>query len=201
MPDPFAPRGPNDVCDLIAAYPLAWLIAHAAKGAPSIMLPMVPERGSDGALAGLLGHLPRAHPLTDCWRDAPEVLALFHGPQGYLSPSWLSNRNWAPTWAYAAVRIDGVVHLQPERTDEALERLVTAMEHGRKSAWSMPEMGDRYERLARRVIGFTIDVREVRARFRLGQDEQRDVWRELVANTPDPSLAAWMRRFGEPVDR
>lgn len=59
-------------------------------------------------------------------------------------------------------------------------------------------MGDRYARLSRGVVGFRAEVRDLTARFRLGQDKRPEVWRDLVANAPDPSLVAWMRRFGEP---
>ena len=200
MTDAFAPRGPDDVHDLIAAYPLAWLIAYRAEGAPSIMMPMLPEVDATGAVVGLLGHLPRSHALHGCWREEPSALALFQGPQGYMSPSWLTDRTWAPTWVSATVRIEGMVRLQPDRTDEVLERLVTNMEQGRDRPWSLPEMGQRYARLSRGVIGFSLTARDVRARFRLGQDERREVWRELLANNPDPGVTAWMRRFRDPAN-
>lgn len=117
-----------------------------------------------------------------------------------MSPSLLSDQTWAPTWVSATVRIEGIVELQPDRTDEALERLVTVMEQGRDRPWSLPEMGERYARLSRSVIGFTLTARNVKARFRFGQDERPEVWRELVANNSDPGVIAWMRRFGEPRD-
>ncbi|HEV7252075.1 MAG TPA: FMN-binding negative transcriptional regulator [Mesorhizobium sp.] len=201
MTDSFAPRGPHDISDLIAAYPLATMIAQRAEGSPSIMLPLLAELDATGALLTLLGHIPRSHPLTGSWEADSSALVLFQGPQGYLSPSWVSDRTWAPTWAYAAVRIEANVRFLPQRTDEALERLVAALERGRAHTWSLAEMGDRYARLSRGVIGFCAEVRDVTARFRLGQDERPEVWRDLVANNPDQTLVAWMRRFGEPLGR
>ncbi len=201
MTDFFASRNPRDVFDLIEAFPLAWMIAHHDASAPSIMLPLLPELDGNGDLVGLLGHVPRSHTLTESWKVDPHVLVLFQGPQGYLSPSWLSDRNWAPTWAYAIARIEGRIRFVPERTAEALERLVEAMEKGRSREWSLDELGSRYERLAHGVIGFCVEDLVLTARFRLAQDERPEVWRDLVANSPDPMLVNWMRRFGEPQPR
>lgn len=198
MTDVFAPREPRDVLDLIAAFPLACMIAPRAEGWPSIMLPLLAEQDMAGGLVSLLGHLPRSHPLAESWKSDPSALVLFQGPQGYLSPSWVSDRTWAPTWAYATLRVEGRLRFAPERTHEALERLVAAMEEGRPRAWNLPEMGDRYARLTRGIVAFCVEELAVTARFRFGQDERAEVWRELVAHNRDKTVTEWMERFGEP---
>jgi transcriptional regulator len=54
----------------------------------------------------LLGHIATANPQ---WRhlDGAEVLAVFHGPHSYISPTWYEQPVDAPTWNYIAVHVYG----------------------------------------------------------------------------------------------
>jgi predicted FMN-binding regulatory protein PaiB len=69
--------------------------------------------------------------------SARRALFLFQGPHAYISPSWISDRTWGPTWNYAVIRIEADVRFLPDRADEVLARLVRKMERGRERAWSI----------------------------------------------------------------
>jgi len=60
-------------------------------------------------------------------------------------------------------------------------------------------MGLRYQSLAQRVIGFRANVRAIRAKFKLGQDERDDVFRDIVAglgqSSDQDALLEWMKLF------
>jgi transcriptional regulator len=49
--------------------------------------------------------------------------------------------------------------------------------------------------MSRRIVAFDAEVRAVDATFKLGQDEQPDVFRQIVAGLESPDLRAWMQRF------
>jgi transcriptional regulator len=195
MASPFDAVTPADLTDLIAAYPLAWVVSQGADEPAATPLPLMARVDAEGRIDRLIGHFARSNPQVELLRSSPRALILFHGPHGYMSPSWVSERTWAPTWNYAVIRIEADVHFVPEHTDVALEDLVSKMEAQRPHAWSIAELGDRYATLRTRIIAFEAHVRGLEHRFKLGQDERPAVLRELLAHCEDPALAHWMRRM------
>jgi transcriptional regulator len=184
----------EDLADLIAASPLAWVMA-LADPASATPMPILLERDEGGRPVSLLGHLPRAHPVAAALAADGRALFLFQGPQGYISPEWLTDKDWAPTWNFAVARIEAEVTLDDGLTDEALRRLVAHMEQGRREPWTVEAMGPRYDRLCRHVIGFRAAITRVGARFKLGQDEGPEVFGEILDGLGAGPLADWMRRF------
>lgn len=172
----FGPRSEADVIDLVARYPLAWLIAFDRS---PLLLPVRPivERGR---LTGLHGHIPRRY----CGRfEDRDALVLFTGPSAYISPSWLTNRKQAPTWASASAAFRCQVRLldEPQQLRRSLAELVDAMEDGRTNHWILDELDERYALLARRIVAFHADILDRRAVFRLGQDEDETSFLEILS--------------------
>jgi transcriptional regulator len=196
----YAPASEADVTRLVLENPLAWVVSTTADEWRATPLPLRPEGArADEPIAALLGHFARSNPHVDLVRRRPRALALFTGVQGYISPSWLRDRTQAPTWNYATIQY--VVDIQFMADDigphGVLGDLVGAMESGRPNAWSPAEMGARYEMLAQRIIAFRAVIQERRVRFKLGQDERDDVFRDIVAALETeraPQLCAWMKR-------
>jgi transcriptional regulator len=195
MRDLFTEYDDEDVRDLIRDYPLAWLSAVDGAGAHAAQLPLLGEYDANGSLTHLLGHIPRRSPLVEAWSRDSRTLVLFQGPQAYISPDQAGARNWAPTWNFAHLRIDAEVTLLPDETGFAIGALVDRMEQGRPDPWTIAGLGDRYAQMEQRVIGFRARVLAVTGRFKLGQDEQREVFASIVASLGDTPLAQWMRRF------
>ena len=185
----------QDIVDLIASYPLAWVVAADGDAHHASLLPLLSERDADGHVVSLLGHLARTNALFDELRRAPKALILFTGPHGYISPASVSDRCWAPTWNYAQVRIEADIHFDEQGIDSALETLVDAMERGRENPWRIAEMGARYAGMAGAVIAFRATIGRLEGRFKLGQDEKPATLAEILARRPDDDLSHWMRRF------
>jgi transcriptional regulator len=67
------------------------LVTHTAEGFRTSVLPMLFDPG-DGPFGTLRGHLARGNPQ---WRDIGQVeygLAIFDGPNAYVSPSWYAEK-------------------------------------------------------------------------------------------------------------
>ena len=197
--DLFVPKSEEQVLRLVLEHPLAWVVSRDGEGFRATPLPLRP-RVAGGRIAALEGHFPRAHPQCAALQRDGRALILFTGPQGYISPSWVSNRTWAPTWNYAVVQfiVDVAFDETPARLDAHLDDLVNAMERGRPGAWRVTEMGARYDTLKRRIIPFDATVVEQRARFKLGQDESDGVFADItnaLAGTDCAELLAWMREL------
>ena len=169
-----------DIDALVARHPFAQLVS-VADGVPVCTpLPLLLQR--DGDECWLVGHFARANPHVAMLRRQPRALAIFMGPHGYVSPSWMRDRTQAPTWNFATVHFDAEVVFEddPAATHAALERLVAHMERGRPSEWSAAEMGARYERLTAAVIAFRAKILGTTAKFKLGQNERADVFADIL---------------------
>lgn len=185
----------KDIVDLIEAYPLALVVTATDGQFRMTPLPMLADTDADGRLVRLVGHMALSNEHTAVLRSHPRAQFLFLGPHGYVSPRLLDDRSWGPTWNYAVVRVEADVEFRPDQLDEALQRLVRRLETGHSDAWSVDELGDRYEPMSLRIVAFDAEVRAVDATFKLGQDEQPDVFRQIVAGLESPDLRAWMQRF------
>ena len=198
--DIFAPASDEQVLRLVLSHPLAWVVSPDAVSFRAAPLPLRPRVGGSGRIEALEGHMARSNPLYAAVQSDSRALVLFSGPQGYISPSWVSNRTWAPTWNYAVVQfvVTMAFDEDPVRLDTHLNDLVTAMEHGRPGAWQPSEMGARYETLKRMIVPFEATVVEQRAKFKLGQDERESVFAEItdaLGRSGSDDLLAWMREL------
>lgn len=198
--DVFAPKSDEQVLRLVLSHPLAWVVSQDAGEFRATPLPLRPRTGANGCIEALEGHMARSNPLYAALQRSSRALVLFSGPQGYISPSWVSNRTWAPTWNYAVVQFVVTVAFdeEPARLDAHLDDLVGAMERGRPGAWHPSEMGGRYDTLKRMIIPFEATVVEQRAKFKMGQDERDSEFTEITAaleNAGSNELLAWMREL------
>ncbi|HKX89957.1 MAG TPA: FMN-binding negative transcriptional regulator [Sphingopyxis sp.] len=183
----YDPQGAADIARLIAEYPLAWLISRDFHASP---LPLIAETDARGAVVSLFGHCALRNPLVADFRADPQGLVLFTGPEAYIPTALLSKPDWAPTWNYAVLRFRIEIEFVEGETKNAIERLVEKMEDG---TWSTASLGARYENMLGQIIAFRAHVRSAEHRFKLGQDESRQGFAEIVAGHTDRTLAQWMK--------
>lgn len=194
MSGPFEPRGPHDVRDLVRAFPLAWVVPLTGA-APAAPLPLLAECDDDGVVRSLFGHMARRNPLYPALQAQPGALLLFQGPQGYVPPRLVSKPDWGPTWNYAVARFQARVEFVPDETEASLRQLAAHLERDRSEPWTVERMGPRFAELAGHVIAFRAHVVDVHATFKLGQDESRTSFDEIVAGHGDAALREWMLRL------
>jgi transcriptional regulator len=86
----------------IQQHSFATVVTHDGSAPFASHLPMLfrPEIGERGTL---VSHMARANPQWKHFTAGIEVLAVFHAPHTYISPSWYQSGPAVPTWNYAAV--------------------------------------------------------------------------------------------------
>lgn len=196
----YAARSQDDVLRLLASQPFAWLVSAGGVDAAFTPLPLRAECDAQGRLVALRGHLARRNPHVARLRRDGRAQALVMGPHAYVSPSWLDDRTQAPSWNYAGAMFDLDVVVSEAEADirTELDALVAQMEGGRPRAWSLDEMGERYARLATGVSSLRGAIRDVRATFKLGQDEAAHDLAQLLVGLQaggEQALVEWMRDF------
>jgi transcriptional regulator len=194
MSGPFDDWTNDDLAALIAGHPLAWVVTRGERFRAT-PLPILLERNADGAPVSLIGHFGRSNPQIETVRDDPHALFLFQGPHRYISPDMAGRADWGPTWNYAVARIEAEITLDPALNDEAVARLIAAMERDRPEPWTADQLGARYDALIRHIVAFRARITHIDARFKLGQDETDIVFDTIVSHLGDDPLAGWMRRM------
>ncbi|SIS16402.1 negative transcriptional regulator, PaiB family [Aquipseudomonas alcaligenes] len=186
------------------ASPFALLTSAGAAGVLASHLPLLlaPDEGEFGTL---YGHFARANPH---WRDlqgGAEALAVFSGPDAYISPGWYPAKaehgKVVPTWNYIAVHARGPVELieEPERLLQIVSRLSDQHESGRERPWAVSDAPREYlDAMLRAIVGFALPIRRLEGKWKLGQNrsaaDQQGV-RDGLAASPSPGdreLAARM---------
>lgn len=180
-PDHFEEIRPEVLRDLIRRHPLATLVVLGANGLEANHIPLYLSSATEGALGVLRGHVARANPV---WRDImlpntnTEVLAIFHGPQSYISPSWYVTKaetgKVVPTWNYAVVHAYGPLQVKddPEWVREQIVALTRQQESGFAAPWSVADAPQEFtERLIQQVVGIEIPISRWVGKWKVSQNQ------------------------------
>jgi transcriptional regulator len=173
-PAPFTEHRREVLFDFLDQHSFATLVT--AAGGTGILASHIPlmldrDRGESGAL---VGHLARANPQSG-FVDGSSVLAIFHGPHAYVSPTWYETKNAVPTWNYVAVHAHGKFQLleDPNEKWDVIQRMVEYYEAGNDPAWSLDTPDREYvERMLRAVVVFRIEIERLEGTWKLSQNHE-----------------------------
>lgn len=174
--DRFAVADPAGELGRLAAQVPATLVTLNGGGLVASILPMV-LHGDAGGTGVLRGHLARANPH---WRDIAsevEALAMFDGPDTYVTPAWYETKRRTgrdvPTWNYVTVQVRGPIEVHHEEAWllEHLRALVDRQEAGRPEPWSVDDPPAGYIAThARAIVGLELRITSIEAKRKLSQN-------------------------------
>ena len=99
----------TEVKDFLVGNSFGILVTKSIDRPIGTHIPMELDKDENGNDI-LLGHISKANPQWNSFRDDQEVLAIFSGPHSYISSSWYEEEN-VPTWNYIAVHVYGSIKL------------------------------------------------------------------------------------------
>jgi len=188
---------------LIRAYPFATLVTRTADGLTANHLPF--ERVGEV----LHGHVARGNELAQL--DGAEVLLLFQGPDGYISPNWYPSKHETgrevPTWNYAVVHVHGRLRVIDDATwmRRLLETLTDHHEAGQPQPWKISDAPDDHiETSLRAIVGLEVSIDRIEGKFKLSQNHPARNRAGVIAGLRerdgdgDAELAEWMTQQEEP---
>jgi transcriptional regulator len=179
LPAHFAETRPEVLHALVRAYPLAAVVAPGADGLLAAdHVPLLLDPGGAGAPGVLRGHVARGNPI---WRDrAPgaQALAIFQGPQHYVSPNWYPSKKESgkvvPTWNYCCVHVNGTLRIH----DDAawVRRLVTELTDAQESAsahpWAVSDApADYLQAMIGQIVGIEIVIERIAGKWKVSQNQ------------------------------
>jgi transcriptional regulator len=186
----------DELLEFIDATAVATLVTAGPAGLMANQVPLLrqPEAGR------LWGHLARPNSQLEELAEVDEVLLVFNGPHGYVSPNWYTDTELVPTWNFSTVQVRGrvTVYDNNQVVRDIVRRLTDKHEAGFSTPWSMDKMDpERLEKMLSVIVGFHVEMEEVRGKFKLSQNRDETdrngviTGLETAGNT---ELAAMMRR-------
>jgi transcriptional regulator len=152
------------------------LVAVTSEGITANHIPMQLLAGPDG-LGVLRGHIARANPLWRLLESGASVLAIFLGPDHYVSPSWYPSKHEhgkaVPTWNYATVHVRGTIRFidDPVWLRALVESLTDEHERHNVHPWKVTDApADYIAGMVRAIVGFEIQVSAIEGKFKASQN-------------------------------
>ncbi len=180
------------------------LVTHGPDGLEASHVPMLidPDPAPFGTLRG---HVARANPHWRHATDGTPSLAIFLGPNGYVSPSWYATKRETgkvvPTWNYVAIHAYGRPRFFTDREPllAIVTRLTTIYEGKRAAPWSVGDAPTGYiDTMLRAIVGFELPIERLEGKWKLSQNRPAaDIAgvRDGLASEPgNAALAALMAR-------
>ena len=130
-----------------------------------------------------------------------EVLVLFQGPHGYVSPAWYPPEQFVPTWNHVTAHCWGTPEiLSDEENFRVLGELVDHFEQVMPEPVSLEVDEQAARGMAKGTVGIRIRVTRFDARAKLSQNKAPEVVERIVAGLrgdgpyASPALADEMAR-------
>ena len=176
----YIPRANNEdrisvLHKLMEDQPFATLITMGSSGLFASHIPMVLEQ--NGAKGRLKGHISRANTQWRTYTSSVESLAIFSGPQHYITPSWYPEKQETgkvvPTWNYVVVHAYGYLKVIEDETwlMTHLEKLVTTHEASFAVPWKVGDAPPDYiASQAKGIVGLQIDIERLEGKWKVSQN-------------------------------
>lgn len=172
QPPHFAVAERNLALALVRRHPLATLISADGGGEPFVShVPLVAE--ADGERLVLHGHVAKPNPQWKRWNDRAAVLAVFHGPDAYISPFCYETAQAVPTWNYAVVHAHGPGRAieDPLWLLDHLSTMTDVQEARQARPWKVADAPAEYiERMMQAIVGIEIDITSLRGSWKVSQN-------------------------------
>ena len=177
IPKPFEEPRVEVMHELVRAYPLATLVTHPASGLNANHIPLHLSE-SPAPLGTLQGHIARANPLFGEIAGGIETLAVFHGPDSYISPSWYATKQETgkvvPTWNYAVVHAHGVLRIVDNASwlRAQLNALTGHNEASFPEPWSVSDAPPDYiEKIMTAIVGVEMVITKLLGKWKVSQNQ------------------------------
>lgn len=204
-PAHFAITDPEVLHGIIRRHPLGILVTPLEGGMDANHIPFDFEAVAGGP--GILtAHVARANPVWQQCRDGAQVMVIFRGTEGYISPNWYPSKHEAhrqvPTWNYEVVHVHGrlVVRDDERFVRGVVARLTRTHEAAEPKPWKMSDSAPEYiDTMVKAIVGIEVVIERIEGKAKLSQNrETRDRLNaaDTLATRGLDGLAQSMRKAG-----
>ena len=209
LPKHFTARDEAEVAEFVGSAAAADLVTFDGTKPVASLIPVLWDRSGagEGEHGRLLGHLALANPQWRSVGPGAIALAIVHGPQAYVSPSWYPSTarhgKMVPTWNYISVHFTGplTIHRDAEWLRDVVTRLTARHEAGRPHPWLVTDAPPEFiDSQLKAIVGVELIIATVEAKEKLSQNrnpEDRAGPLAGLRDEPRPGPAAIAARMTE----
>lgn len=158
----------DDPAAIVRRYPFGLVVTSTSAGFFSTSTPMYFEPGSADQL---FGHMARRNPQAAVLESGQQALAIFSGPNAYVSGSWYREKPEVPTWNYVSAHVRGSI--EPIDDDagqlEILRRTAAIQEEGNPNPWTLDQAESRVAVLLPYIRSFRMKIERIEGVTKLSQ--------------------------------
>ena len=175
-PAHFVENDRDRLFSLMQSHPLGLLVSNGDGVPVADPVPFVldTERGRFGTLKA---HVARANPHWKQFGEGSRALAVFQGPQAYVTPAWYATKRETgkvvPTWNYLIVQAEGdvTVHDDAEWLRRQVDELTASHETGRAEPWAVSDAPEGYvTAMLRGIVGLEIAITRLTGKWKTSQN-------------------------------
>jgi transcriptional regulator len=177
IPASFKEGQPDRLHELIMKHPLGLLVTHSENGLEASPIPFLlyADEGKHGVLRA---HFAKANSHWKSLTDQTECLVIFHGPDGYVTPSWYPSKanthKAVPTWNYATVQVRGIPRVIEDAAwlRRQLDDLTAFHEKPRPDPWSVSDAPTEYIiSQMKAIVGIEIPISHIEGKWKVSQNK------------------------------
>ena len=176
---------------LMRARPLTTLVTQSDLGLIANHVP-VQTLDEPVPLGCIRGHIARANPLWREYRSDSQALAIFQGPQIYISPSFYPSKaktgQVVPTWDYAVVHAGGTLRFidDPLWLRSFVAGLTDTHETPRAQPWKIDDAPAAYiEKMLGLIVGFEFSIVSLAGKWKVSQNRPQADRQGVIRNLQD----------------
>lgn len=176
QPQHFRRDDPAELQAFMQAVPLATLITFGDGRLHVSHVPLLFD-ADEGTHGVLIGHLAAANPQAQHYDPAVEAVAVFGGPNAYVSPNWYATKvethKVVPTWNYMAVYATGALAFVDDADAKraVVARLTATHEASQPAPWSIDDAPpDFVAAQLRGIRAFTFRIARLEGKWKLSQN-------------------------------
>lgn len=189
-PSPFDRVSKEEMLEIIKSNSLATIISNNVDFPIASIIPLHFRQKEKT----LIGHCSNKNPHLEIFRKNKNVLVIFSGADHFISAYHKDPKNCSiiPTWNYQVVQIHGIITIMEEPELQAsLTEMMTEFEKGYPKQFD-PEAYDKktYHNKIQAITGFSIEISEMAACFRLGQNRDKDIVQNIIGGLENEGKGA-----------
>jgi transcriptional regulator len=166
---------------------LATLVTLTGDGLIASHVPMLLD-AEPAPYGTLIGHLARPNPQARGAVPGVQALAIFQGPDAYITPSWYETKRQTgkvvPTWNYVTIHAYGEVEFfdDRERLRDVVTRLTERQEATRAEPWAVTDApADFIDSMLRGIVGFALPIVRLEGKWKMSQNRPMEDRIRVVA--------------------
>jgi transcriptional regulator len=180
LPAHFNETRPEVMHALMRAHSLCTLVTQCDSGLVANHVP-VQTLDEPKPLGCIRGHIARANPLWRDYRAETQALAIFQGPQAYISPSFYPSKaktgEVVPTWNYAVVHASGTLRFIQDAgwLRDFVAGLTATHEALRPMPWKIDDAPAPYiDKMLTLIVGFEFSIATLSGKWKVSQNRSQE---------------------------